>query len=61
VEIGDKISRQKLTELGWTMTKEIRKASCEIWENDTQRLIWRVKTEMVYLMWDNKLRYKSIS
>jgi len=56
MEIGDKISRVELTELGWELVKELLKCSCEIWEKGTQRLMWRVKTETIYTLWNKERR-----
>jgi hypothetical protein len=58
MEIGTKISRAELTKLGWNRVKEMAKASCEIWAKGTENLIWRIKTEVVYLYWDSKMPRK---
>lgn len=64
MEIGEKYSRDELIKLGWTKIKAIAKAGCEIWTKDTsggtyiQKIIWRVKTQSIYLMWDNRKEAK---
>lgn len=58
MEIGNIITRQELLTQGWTFQQKIMKGSAEIWTKDTsgktylQSIIWRVKTQSVYLMWD---------
>ena len=51
MEIGEKISSQKLTELGWEKIKALAGNSCEIWSKESQKIIWRIKNESVYLIW----------
>lgn len=56
MQIGDKVSKIKLTERGWKLVKEIAKAGVQVWSNDTQSMIWRVKTESIYLMWERNMK-----
>lgn len=50
----EKKTRDVLTEDGWTLVKEIANSGLEIWSKDTLRLIWRVKTESIYHLWNTK-------
>lgn len=54
MEIGDKVTRDELKESGWEFQKEILATACEIWTKGTLRMIWRVKYETVYALWDKK-------
>lgn len=56
MEIGEKVTSTKLTEDGWTKIKDIAKCSCEIWSKGGKRLMVRVKTSSIYLLWDKNRR-----
>ena len=52
MEIGEKVTREKLIADGWNLVKAIARAACEIWSKDTLKIIWRVKTETIYTIVD---------
>lgn len=58
MEIGDKITKSELTKDGWELFKEVPNCGTEIWSKGTRRLMWRVKYESIYLLWDKGRKRK---
>lgn len=51
---GEKISADSLEEEGWIKVCDFFKSDLQVWAKGTMRLIWRVKYEIIILLYDRK-------
>ena len=51
---GEKISTDSLEGTGWVKVCDFLKSDLQVWAKGTMRLVWRVKNELIILLYDRK-------